>query len=138
MSMIEINRNPSRRELFWFGALLPMFFAALGAVARWIWGTPGVGNWIWGVGVAVTVVFAVTPPLRRPLYVGWMYAALPIGWTISHLLLGGIYYFIFTPVGLLMRLFRYDPLHRRFDKQAQSYWIPRDTGTNTARYFRQF
>lgn len=138
MSMIKINRNPSRRELIWFGALLPIFFAALGAVARWIWGAPGVANWIWMTGIAVTVVFAVAPPLRRLLYVGWMYAALPIGWTISHLLLGGIYFFIFTPIGLLMWLFRYDPMHRRFDKQAQSYWIPRDTSTHAARYFRQF
>lgn len=138
MSMIKINRNPSGRELFWFGVLLPMFFATLGSVARWIWGAPGAANWIWVLGIAVTVAFAVAPPLRRPLYVGWMYAALPIGWTISHLLLGGIYYFIFTPVGLLMRLLRYDPMHRRFDRQSASYWIRRDNRNNAARYFRQF
>ena len=135
--MLSAPRPPTCRDLFWFGLLLPVFFALLGAVARWGWQVPSVSMWIWIVGTAVAAIYWLIPPLRRPLYVGWVYAALPIGWTVSHLLLGIIYYIVITPIGLLMRLFGYDPLHRRFDRQAKSYWIRRDEPLDSQRYFRQ-
>ncbi|MFD6156625.1 hypothetical protein ACFWF7_18815 [Nocardia sp. NPDC060256] len=36
-------------------------------------------------------------------------------------LLAPIYFLLVTPLGLLLRLIR-DPLHRRWDRQAFSYW----------------
>ena len=38
------------------------------------------------------------PDWARPLYVGWLYAVFPIGWTISHLILAVIYFLILTPI----------------------------------------
>jgi hypothetical protein len=67
-----------------------------------------------------------------------MAVALPIGWVISHLILLATYYLVFTPVGLLMRLVGYDPLNRRFDRAAKSYWTQHDSGVETARYFKQY
>lgn len=37
--------------------------------------------------------------------------------------LGFVYYVIVTPIGLLTRLTR-DPMARRRDVNAQTYWIP--------------
>ena len=34
MSHFRVNRNPSPRELRWFGLLLPLFVALVGAIAR--------------------------------------------------------------------------------------------------------
>jgi hypothetical protein len=67
-----------------------------------------------------------------------MYAAYPIGWTISHLLLLIVYYVILTPVGLAMRLAGRDPLDRSPDPAAESYWVRRTPPDSPARYFRQF
>ncbi len=136
--MISHPKSPSRRDLLWFGLLLPAFVVILGAVARWVWRSPQAAAWIWGVGAAISVLFWLAPPLRRPLYLGWMYAALPIGWTISHLLLGIIFYAVITPIGLLMRLLGHDSLCRRFDRQAKSYWMARKENSDPKRYFRQF
>jgi hypothetical protein len=38
------------------------------------------------------------------------------------LLLFAVYYAVFTPVGLVTRLVR-DPLCRRWDHRADSYWV---------------
>jgi hypothetical protein len=57
---------------------------------------------------------------------------------VSHLLLLVVYYLVLTPIGLLMRLIGYDPLQRRFDRSAQSYWTPHDPAADDARYFKQF
>jgi len=34
-----------------------------------------------------------------------------------------LYYLVITPVGLVSRLVR-DPLRRRWDSRADSYWVP--------------
>ena len=104
MSLIEFDRRPSRRDLFWFGMLLPLFVAAVGAAQRWLWGMPRAAVAIWGVGAALSVVFALVPSARRPIYRAWMLAVFPIGWTVSHLLLAAVFYLVLTPIGLMLKL----------------------------------
>ena len=138
MSHFRVNRNPSPRELRWFGLLLPLFVALVGAIARWQFGAPAAALGIWSAGGALAALYWVAPLLRRPILVGWMYAALPIGWTVSHLMMGVVYFAVVTPIGLLSRLVRGDTLHRRLDRNARSYWIERPRRSGTRRYLRQF
>jgi len=138
MAMIEINKAPSRRELMWFGLLFLAFFAIVGALFRWQFGAPEVSTILWPAAVIVTALYYILPPLRHPLYLGWLYATFPIGWVLSHVLLGAVYYLIFTPVGLMMRGFGRDPLCRRFHPGTRSYWVEHHPGGQTERYFRQF
>ncbi len=138
MSHFRVNRNPTARDLRWFGLLLPLFVALVGVIVRWQFGAPSAALGVWSVGGALAVVYWIAPPLRRPILVGWMYAALPIGWTVSHLMIAIVYFGIVTPIGLLSRLVRGDTLHRRPDRNARSYWIRRPRGSGTRRYLRQF
>jgi hypothetical protein len=43
----------------------------------------------------------------------------------SPLVLGALYFLLFTPVALIMRLAGRDALCRRFDPGARSYWVER-------------
>ena len=138
MSHFRVNRNPSPRDLRGFGLLLPIFVALAGAIARWQFGAPTVALGIWSAGGALATLYWLAPPLRRPILVGWMYTALPIGWTVSHLMMGVVYFAVVTPTGLLSRLVRGDTLHRRPDPNARSYWIERPRHSGTRRYLRQF
>ena len=183
----EINLDPTRRQVRWFGLLLTAFGGALGGVALWKGGArvgmaaflgvawlvamvPGGGDrrgrlWgallpgmllaiggpvragvepatmaavVWIVGVVTGVAAAGWPALGRRIYVGWMLAALPVGWTVSHAVLAIVYYGVVTPIGLVMRLCGRDPMARRFDRGAASYWAEHRSVSNAARYFRQF
>jgi TRAP-type C4-dicarboxylate transport system permease small subunit len=138
MALIEINKNPSQRELKWFGVLLALFFTVVGGVLWWRAAQPTAATVTLGLGLVLVAVYAAFPGLRRWVYLGWMYAALPIGWVVSHVLLGIIFYLIMTPIGLTMRLFGYDPMSRQFDRGADTYWRRRDSESDTRRYFRQF
>ena len=138
MSHFRVNRDPSPRDLRWFGLLLPLFVALVGAIARWQFDALSAALGIWSAGGVLAAVYWLAPPLRRPILVGWMYAALPIGWTVSHLVMGVVYFVVVTPIGLLSRLFRGDTLRRRPDRNARSYWIERPRRTGTRRYLRQF
>jgi hypothetical protein len=138
VSLIEINRNPSRKELVWFGVLLAVFCAFLGAVFRWRFHAPDAGRAAWVAGAVLTAIYFAAPPLRRWIYLGWTYAAYPIGWTVSHLTLAIVYYLVLTPIGLIIRMTRRDPLDHRFEPSRRSYWSEHAPSEDPSRYFRQY
>jgi hypothetical protein len=137
MALIEVNWNPVRRELKQFALLWLGFFGLMGAYCLWGKGSPAAATAFWVVAAAGLLGY-FQPRVLRPVYILWMALALPIGWTVSHLLLLAVYYLVVTPIGLVMRLIGYDPLNRRFDRSAKSYWTQHDPGAETARYFKQF
>jgi polyferredoxin len=137
MAMISINWNPSRRELRQFAGLCLVFF---GGIAAWMYARHGAGPWpttLAALAVGLGIPGLAFPVLLKPIYVGWMAAAFPIGWTVSHVLLGVIFYGIVTPIGLLLRLIGRDPMNRKFEPQAKSYWIEHEPA-ESARYFRMY
>lgn len=138
MSLIELRTDASKKELAWFGLLLLAFLGLVGLLVWRATGSLTAPRYIWGAGVVLATVYYLVPPLRRPMFKGWMYAAYPIGWVVSHVLLAVIYFGILTPIGLLMRVFRYDPMERKFDKGAASYWVERERNPDVSTYFRQF
>ena len=138
MAIIDINTHPSDKELRWFGVMLLVFVAVVSAVAWRQLGSPDGAQKVWAAGGAIVTVYLLVPPLRRWIFVGWMYLAFPLGWTVSHLLLITIYYLVLTPIGLLLRFTKGDPLERRFNRSASSYWAPRESPQDVRRYFRQF
>ena len=137
MAVLEINWNPSRRELRQFAALWIAFFAGVGV---YLYLRHGAGLWpglLCALALAVGLPGLAVPALLKPVYIGWMLAAFPIGWTVSHLLLGSIFYLVITPIGLMLRLFGRDPMQRKFDRETKSYWIEHERA-ETARYFRMY
>ena len=84
----------------------------------------------------MTCAYYALASLRIPLFRAWMTIFSPIGWIVSHAVLAIVYYGILTPIGLLLRLFR-DPMLRRFDPDAASYWMERESDDDLSRYFRQ-
>jgi hypothetical protein len=135
--MIEINRNPSRRDLLVFAAILPAFFGLVGALA-WRGGSPAGAELLWAVGIIVTLAAFSAHAARRWIYLGWMYATYPIAWTVSHVILAAIYFLVATPIALVLRAIGRDPMQRRFERKAGSYWVPRQQERGRGRYFRQF
>ena len=135
--MIKLTRTPSVGELRWFGVVILAALCLLGALLWWQSGSIGVAIWLGGTGAGLSLVYYAMPPLRRVIYSLWMTAVFPIGWLISHILLAAIYYLLFTPVGLVMRISGRDLMRRRFDPSAASYWIEESPSGDPAEYFRQ-
>ena len=138
MALVRINKNPSARDLNWFGALFAGFFGLLGLLS---WRKSGMGpatEALFIVAVLVPLVYYAIPAIRRPFFLLWMYVAFPIGFVLSHVILVVIYFLVFTPVAVILRLSGKDPLERRFDPQRKSYWIEVSTGAETSRYFSQY
>ncbi len=136
--MIEINWNPSRKELRVFAILEVIFFGIVAWLLYAKTGSQTVAFTTFGIAAIVGIVGFCLPKFMRIVYVVWMAAVMPIGLVVSHLLLGFAFFLVLTPIGLVMRLIGHDPLQRQFDKDATTYWIPRPTNQDSKRYFRQF
>ncbi|HNW38896.1 MAG TPA: SxtJ family membrane protein [Candidatus Omnitrophota bacterium] len=67
------------------------------------------------------------PVLLKYFYLFWMRLAGILSWVNTCILLNLIFYCIFTPAGLFMRLVRVDFLARKFKKTRNSYWKPKIT-----------
>lgn len=135
--MIKINDNPSRRELRQFaGIWFPIFWLIIGGLLYFA-GVPGVAIAAAAFGVAVGAIGVANPRFMHPIYLIWMYAAYPIGFVVSHVLLGLIFYLVLTPVGLVMKLVGYDPLHRQM-RASTTYWTACEAAPDKKQYFRQF
>ncbi|MEX0700666.1 MAG: SxtJ family membrane protein [Planctomycetales bacterium] len=136
--MITIDRNPPERQLRQFAWLQVLFFAI---VAGWLHLRHGfvvLPAVLLAVSAVVGVVGYNVPALMRYVWVGWMTAVWPIGWVVSHAVMAAVFYLVVTPIGITMKLFGHDPLRRKFDREASSYWIRREPSADPHRYFRQF
>jgi len=122
----------------WFVPLFALFGGMMGAFSFWRFEAPVVAKWIWFFTAAVILLYCLASPLRKWFYMAWLGAVFPIGWIVSHLLLAIVFYMVVFPVGMLMRLFRYDALKRKFDPDCESYWRKREKNNDPRKYFRQF
>jgi len=139
MSLISINRNPSRTELRQFACIwCPAFCALAGFLIYRKTGLAPLVWSLWSVATAMELAGLIAPKIVKPIFVGLMFATFPIGWVVSHILLMVAFYLILTPIGLLMRLFGHDSMQRKFDRSRQSYWIARPPTADAKRYFKQY
>jgi hypothetical protein len=138
MALTGMNRNPGPADLRTFGRLLPVFVALAGAGVAVRTGSTTAAAIIWLAGGGLSLLYATVAAIRRPVFLAWTRATYPIGWAVSRLVMGAMFYLVITPVGLLVRRFGRDPLERTFDGAAPSYWIERSGEAEASRYFRQF
>lgn len=136
--MIRFNRNPSKRELRQFGGIWLLFFSGASALLWYRSGDAGLAAWVWASAVAVVAVGFAYLRFMRLMFLGMSYLTYPVGWTVSHLLIAIIYYLIVTPIALILRLMGRDPLERRLERSAASYWAPHPESEDQSRYFRPF
>jgi hypothetical protein len=81
----------------------------------------------WALAVAAVFLgFALlAPKVLAPLNRVWTQFGLLLGRVVAPIVLFLVYCIAVVPTGLLMRLMGKDPLHRKFDQAASSYWVPR-------------
>lgn len=134
---IKLNLNPDPRMLRQFGLLCCAVFGGYGLWLS-IGGTAPRAAAGLLTGAAIGGLLGMfSPELLKPVFVGWMILAFPIGWVVSHLLLASLYFGVFTPLGLLLSLLGKDSLGLR-RSTAASYWQEKPQQMDLRRYLRQY
>jgi Saxitoxin biosynthesis operon protein SxtJ len=129
--------QPSKRALRKFGVSVGLAFLALGAVSRWR-GHALPPRVLWTLGVLLVVPGLVAPGLLAPVQRAWMAFAEVLGAFNTRVILGLLFYVVFTPVGFVMRRF-HDPMTRSLRDAERSQWVRRKVEpVDRARYEQQF
>ncbi len=125
---------PSDRS---FGFTFTVVFALLGGWLWWKksrWGIPFLG-----ASAGFALLAALLPRVLHPLNVVWMYFGALLNMIVSPIIMGVIYFVVFTPVALFFRITKRDALNRKFDGALPSYWLERKPpGPDGATLPRQF
>jgi hypothetical protein len=133
---MEINWNPSRRQLRTFG-LMSLLALPL-ATALWTRGSlPAIG-YAATIGGALAVVGLVWPRGLRPILVAINVITWPLVLVVRDLVLVVAFYGVIVPVGLVCRLFGRDALQLKIDRHAASYWQEKQQPANVRSYFRRW
>ena len=119
-----MTRNTDAAQLRKFGLLVGGIFCAIGLWPAVIRGA-GPRWWALVVGVLLLVPALLAPRVLSPVYRIWMTVGEVLGWINTRILLGVVFYGLITPMGLIRRLRREDPMRRRHDPAARSYRVPK-------------
>ena len=120
--MSKSDAKMSPKELRKFGlvtaGMLILFFDLL---IPWIW---DIARPVWPLYPAVILVSMalIIPAALGPVYNVWMRFAEALGWVNTRIILSVIFFVIFFPFGIIMRMFN-DPMRRKFDPAADSYRV---------------
>jgi len=103
------------------------------------WGRIGPGAGLFVVGLVILLLLIFAPAGLVPLYKLMRLISRGIGLVMTPIVLGFLFYLVFTPIGILFRLVRKDILDRRFNVDADSYWeTQKSISDSLHRYERQY
>ena len=79
--------------------------------------------------IIISIIFLIlgilNSKLLSPLNLFWIKLGELLGKIIAPIVMAIIYFFILTPISLIVRLFGKDLLSLKFSKQIKTYWIKR-------------
>ena len=126
-----------RKELRTFGIGLGVILSLI-ATGQLITGGE-IYPYFYGAGIIIFLIGIILPILLKPVYIVFSYISLVIGWVVTRVILSVLFYLVFTPTGLLLKLFGKKLLEMRTEKNTDSYWKDKILlKTEKNRYENQF
>ncbi|MCX6639474.1 MAG: SxtJ family membrane protein [bacterium] len=134
-----MKKQTTNKEIRTWALVFALLLAIIATIQLLVW-HHGNGARIFYILAGVFFVPGLLfPVLLRPAYQVWMKFAAALARFNTRLILSVVYFLVFAPIGLILRLFRVDLIKEKFDKSAETYWIRRpQTPFDPSTYERQF
>ena len=131
MDLSDVELPSNRKFGLFFGAVF-----LLASAYFYFWGNGAVASYVFAaLGAVFAAIALLKADLLAPLNRLWMRFGLLLGMIISPIVLGLVFFGLFTPVGLVTRLFGRDELRLRFESK-RSHWIHRDPASAQENSFK--
>ena len=121
--------NPGSQELRKFGLISGTIVAALFGIALPLLFGYEFPLWPWIFFGCLSAWALAHPDSLFIVYRTWLKFGHVAGWINTRIILGIMFYFVFLPAGIIMRLLGKDPMMRKLDSSIQSYRIISDPPT---------
>lgn len=81
--------------------------------------------------IILTAITLIEPSLLNYINKAWAKFGYYLGQIVSPIVLAILFFLVFTPIGLLLRLFAKDILDLKIDKSKKSYWFKSTNDTTS-------
>ena len=110
-------------ELRSFGLITGAIFLALfGFLVPWIF-DHNYPRWPWILAGVLAAMALIYPFSLKPVYKVWMIFGGFMGYINTRIILGILFFLVFLPFGVVMRIFGKDPMSRKLDAAADTYRV---------------
>lgn len=114
----------TKKELRNFGLMIGAFVGALfGLLMPWLF-SYSFPMWPWVVFSVLFFFALLLPYFLLPIYKVWMVIGHWLGWINTRIILAVLFYLVFFPIGIFMKLIGKDPMMRKIKREQASYRIP--------------
>ena len=117
MSNVKIGSNKSFGIVFFIVFVIISIYPMLKGDSLRMWSL--------GVSIIFLVLGLLNSKILTPLNKLWFKFGIFLGKIISPFIMGIIFFFVVTPIGYLMRLFKKDVLSLKFNDN-RSYWVKKN------------
>jgi hypothetical protein len=119
---MNFYKDIKRKDNITFGALFFVFFLIIGLYPLKTVGT--VRIWSLVLSLLFLIITIIRPNLFTFLNRLWIQFGILLGKMISPLVMGLVFFFVVTPIGILIRILKKDVMGLK--RGAPSYWINRE------------
>ena len=121
--------NIKSKDNITFGILFFIVFLIIGLYPL----KNGLNIRLWSLGLSFVflMITFIRPNLFTPLNKLWIQFGILLGKVISPIVMGLVFFFVVTPIGILVRLFKKDVMGLK--KKETSYWINREDKVQSMR-----
>jgi hypothetical protein len=129
----------TNKEIRTWALVMAAILCVVGAIQVFVWGHVKTATFFWITAAHFLFIGTLAPGLLKPVYRAWLKFAAMLAWINTRLILGLMFYLVFAPIGLILRLLRVDLIKQRRDAKAETYWIRReDDAFDRSRYEKQY
>ncbi|MFH0798871.1 MAG: SxtJ family membrane protein [Pseudomonadota bacterium] len=119
---MKMQKKCTTKDLRFFGFLLAAFLALVGIWPALFRHQPA-RIWVLAAAALPLLIAVLRPSVLAWPCRGWLSIGNIIGGVVTRIVLGAIFFLMFTPVGLIRRILKRDTLSLRYDAGADSYRI---------------
>lgn len=130
------NIDISTKKLREFGLFVGGILAVIGGLL--LWRSRPAYIWFLSIATALMILGATAPVILKPLYRIWMGFALIMGFIMSHVLLGILFFLIVTPISFIAKLMKNELLDTAFPDKKNTYWRARKQPASMESYEKQY
>ncbi len=115
---------PKKKDLIIFALIWSLIFSVLGIYPLF----DGNNIKIWSLVIAFVFlsIAVIKPTLLKKFYDIWIIIGEFIGGVISKVIMFTLYFGVFTPYSIFLRILGKDLLNKKIDKSRNSYWTERE------------
>jgi hypothetical protein len=118
-----MKQDIKKSDIVIFGIIWSFIFFAIGFYP--LINTEYMRLWAIYIGVLFVLISVVRPLALKKFYGVWVKIGEFIGSIISKVIMFILYFALFTPVSLILKILGKDLLSKKIDKNKSTYWIDR-------------